>query len=366
MSDMIVSFRDFSVDNLVTSDDPEKTTTKFVAGKDAPAEIQDMDADEIKIVYRYKSTTKDGKTVEVKGPLVVEGPLLTAKRGVEFRTAPGKTIARPFLSVVFDMTDSDQAYFVGRPSSLFRPSEPSEEPEGFIGSFYSWCAEQAYNYWRYQLGEEDITHATIAKKTYLPEKLLLYRQLYKKEDAPDPKMIGKEVPNGRLGNFYKIQNVGIPGTPKYFEGKFISPSGKTVPLLLLQNKHLKVKPQFLFRRIWFGGTKGITCEIKSAVIMFCEPITGMDARLEAMRKRALEENPDIGSVVDDMIEKSLSVESSKPETFGDAKTLAIAAASAAEAGADGDPEDDIFADPDAPPTIEKKTPFARFQGLGKK
>jgi len=293
-SSQFVNYRDFDVDRLVTPEKPELTATK---SKPRPGEAP---ADEIIIRYRYPMVTKDGKELDNPGILCVQGPEMLCRPGIMWKPPQNNPNGekKPFIPVTFDMNDEDQAFFVGHPSSIYRPqvAGPNGEEvpaEGFIGALYTWCCERFYDYRKYQKGSKSFQREMVPEM--LEEKLILTRRLYKKDDKPPPapELIDKEVPGANPGKFYKIRTFGTRGTPSYSEARFVAPNGEVIKLSDLGGMKIKFIPLILYRHIWLGNILGITGEVISAIVTDVQPAGSVDGRIDVVRARWLDTNPEL-------------------------------------------------------------------------
>ena len=366
-----VNFTEFDATRIVTPEKPEQTATRFSSEK-----IK-LNADEIKILYDYTTKTKDGKTLTNRGPLRVKFPAVTSNQGVVYKDFSGGTKPpNPSVYVKFDVKNNEEHEFVvGHPSSQYRDmgndddgNPIDEDAYGVLGSIYTWCCDQLYNYKKYQKGNSKFSRDSVSE--VLPEKLILRRPQYTDKDGK-PELVGREKPDVDPGKFFKITTFNTPGTPDYREAPFVSPSGKIFKLRDLQNKNLKFIPVVLFRHIWLGEKYSITSEITEALIVDIGASSGLNPRLDVLRTSWLEG------------QDSAYDERSVDEAF--AKIRAIEAATAAEeASSDGgppaakvrvitlDPEDPDYpsgspegddVDSVPPPRAKKSSILSKLQGV---
>jgi hypothetical protein len=377
---MFVDYREFEMDRFVDPETPEKTATKSRPRIDPITKKEEPPEDEVIIRYRHKITGKDGNVIENPGQFVVKTPPLTSRNGVVWKEkTKGNGDWKPFFPVNFDLKDPEQKRFVGRPSSIFRPEEMGEdgvevEPEGVLGCLYTWCCEQFYNYRKYQKGSKSITRESVPET--IPESLVLKRQVYgdgktiKGPPAPTVDLIGKEVPGANPGKFLKIQMFGTKGTPNYKEAKFETPSGKFIKLEDLGNVRVTAELLVLYRHMWLGTLKGITGEITGAFITAVSQNSGGDVRLEVVRARWLDANPDVGTTVEDALARiRAEAKAAALEEQKSGKTLTLATVTSEDVDPDETVGNATAEEDDAAPTkvtARPRSALMKFQGLGTK
>lgn len=375
---MFVDYRDFEMNRFIDPENPKKPATKSKPRIDPITKKKDPPVDEIIIRYCYSLTGKDGKVTENPGSFIVKTPPLTSRNGVVWKEkGQGSVELKPFFPVTFDLKDPEQARFVGRPSSIYRPEEKGEdgkevEPSGVLGCLYTWCCEQYYNYRKYQLESKSITREGVPES--LHESLVLKRQVYGNGDdvkgpvAPSADLVKKEVPGANPGKFFKIQMFGTKGTPEYKEARFVTPSGKTIKLADLGNVRVTAELLVLYRHIWLGTLIGITGEITGGFITAISQNSGGDVRLEVVRARWLDSNPDVGTTVEDALKRirtEAAAAALEEQQSGKTQTVAIIKS------IDGNPDEALtstegFDDSASKTSAQPRSSLAKFQGLSAK
>jgi hypothetical protein len=294
MSGFCINFKDFNKNSLSSGKGPQ------------PARVPDGVGRSTEIPINYMYINDEGKESESR--LIIEGPLLTTKKGIEppkqFSSGTGK--GKPAIPVIFDLSDPDQAHFVGGfgnkheyrkvKGGIERVHEDFVSPFGVLGSIYEWCIDQ---YARYLVLEDggkkddepgmlEYRDASIKINT----KDFFYQRVHKDGDLK-----GKIVEDSNPLKFFKLLTY-APGTPEENLAKFYLPDGTKLDNTTLFGKSFSFRPFISFRRIFISEKVSVTVELTEAVVTdFHESMQGISIRSSRLIQRMKESDPEQAALV---------------------------------------------------------------------
>ena len=242
MSQNLVNFKDFKIENLIIGQIAKKT-----AKQDPSATYF-----EASLSYKYEKTINGSKVFTIDD-FYLEFPELTSNGGIVKKENPnsGKIDASIFSS--FDLSNEDINEFV-KQGSLLEPDE-----RGVIGKIYYACLRAVFEGKSAISSLSRIQREDVLEGSFSP---LLYWQM------DDQGIVKGKNPS----KFLSLINYGDPGSFKRRETLFNYPvkdangKPKKIDWQYLEGVNMSFIPNIHFKKVYIGSKITIQTEVQSAVI----------------------------------------------------------------------------------------------------